>query len=65
MAANETTNTFVNDATFAGFFNESVNVTFDYVGDTNPPGRIKYLHPEGVVGKVSFVPQNNTYTGIF
>jgi len=48
------------------FFSEDMNGSFDHMLDTMPPGRVKLLHPEGAVAKVSFVPSSETkYTGMF
>jgi len=55
----------------APLFLESMEPTFNGVGDSMPPGKVygyrtKLIHGVGVVGKVKLVPKGNTgYTGIF
>ena len=47
-------------------FTQDMNLSFDHVGDTMPPGRTKMTHPRGVAMKVAFRPTTDSpYTGIF
>ena len=51
---------------FAGFFEQDMNLSFDTVSDTMPPGRIKKTHPRGTTTLMEFIPTHDTpYTGIF
>jgi hypothetical protein len=51
---------------FDGFFKQDMNLSFDSVSDTMPPGRIKRTHPVGTTTLMEFIPTYDTpYTGIF
>lgn len=43
-----------------------MNLSYDHVGDSMPPGRIKVTHPVGCTAKVEFIAHpDSPYTGIF
>lgn len=71
IAADTTPAKFPSAAELAGIFLESMNPTFETVGDAMGDGmiygvRTKYIHSVGVTGKVKFVPkEGNSYTGMF
>lgn len=47
-----------------GLFN--LSASFDHASDEEPAGRIKIIHANGVVGRVSFTPSlNHPFTGIY
>ncbi|CDW91794.1 UNKNOWN [Stylonychia lemnae] len=71
VTADETSQAWKGAAGLAGFVAESMAPTLDWVADSMPTGffgkREKYIHTQGVVGSVKFVPvpNNEGYTGIF
>lgn len=72
MTADTTTKQW-HENTFGQFLNEDVHPTLDWVGDTVPfddywGKREKYIHTQGVVGAIKFVPNpqsKEAYTGTF
>ncbi|MGQ3888570.1 hypothetical protein ACQUW5_06000 [Legionella sp. CNM-1927-20] len=47
-----------------GLFN--LSATFDHISDELPKGRVKIIHANGSVGKVTFIPSpNHPFTGIY
>lgn len=47
-------------------FTQDMNLSFDHVSDTMPPGRTKMTHPRGVTFKIAYKPvEGHSYTGVF
>jgi hypothetical protein len=47
-------------------FTESMLPTFTHTGDAMPDDRVKYIHAQGNVAKVEYIPEKGQpYTGVF